>query len=630
MSASPNDPLYLSGAQWNLAPGRNSINAVGAWNLGYTGAGIKTAFIDDGFNYTNPDLTNYSSTLSYNVMTGGTDAFAADTHGTGTMGMLGAAANGVGMVGVAYDATLIGVQLALSSATKAQFGQAVDYASSTADVTSMSFTFAPWADRGFLDFKFYQNVTFGRSNLGTVYVVGAGNGRAAGDDINLHGLQNSQYVITVGSTDINGHVSAFSTPGVALHVVAPGERVVTTVADSTGVVSGTSYVAPTVAGIADLILQANGNLGWRDVQEIIGITAHKTAATDAVYLTNHAHDWNGGGMHHSADYGFGMVDAAAAVRLAEAFISNPYDKAYPGITHTVGSTLGADYSDSVSFSSNIRVEKAMVTVNLSNFDWSDYRISLVSGAGTESVLIDHPLANTFGSKVATFTTEQFWGEESNGNWTLKIHDYNTGTTSTLNSWSLRLVGDDAGRDNQYLFTDELAGLVKADPSRGVLADSNDGYDTLNFSATSGDLKMDLINGGSFRDPDGNTVSLTFKAGSTFENLFGGAGNDILGGNSGNNFIRGGYGYDTMSGSGGDDVFIEGRNSGADVISDFGTGDKIWLTDGVKLASASGNVAVLSDGATVTAANGYLWKSGDFVVVTGSWVQNLPHLDTLYA
>ena len=32
---------------------------------------------------------------------------------------------------------------------------------------------------------------------------------------------------------------------------------------------------------------------------------------------NHANNWNGGGLHFSNDYGFGLVDALAAVRLAE-------------------------------------------------------------------------------------------------------------------------------------------------------------------------------------------------------------------------------------------------------------------------------------------------------------------------
>ena len=32
---------------------------------------------------------------------------------------------------------------------------------------------------------------------------------------------------------------------------------------------------------------------------------------------NGATDWNGGGLHFSRDYGFGLVDALAAVRLSE-------------------------------------------------------------------------------------------------------------------------------------------------------------------------------------------------------------------------------------------------------------------------------------------------------------------------
>jgi len=39
----------------------------------------------------------------------------------------------------------------------------------------------------------------------------------------------------------------------------------------------------------------------------------------AGWMVNGAHDWNGGGMHFSQDYGFGLVDATSAVRLAESW-----------------------------------------------------------------------------------------------------------------------------------------------------------------------------------------------------------------------------------------------------------------------------------------------------------------------
>ena len=74
------------------------------------------------------------------------------------------------------------------------------------------------------------------------------------------------------------------------------------------------------------MLEANPELGWRDVQTILAASARHIGAISAPRLVsletrpwtfNKATTWNGGGYHFSYDYGFGLVDALAAVRLAE-------------------------------------------------------------------------------------------------------------------------------------------------------------------------------------------------------------------------------------------------------------------------------------------------------------------------
>ena len=85
----------------------------------------------------------------------------------------------------------------------------------------------------------------------------------------------------------------------------------------TAAVQGTSFATPLVSGIVALMLEANPNLGFRDIQEILALSARKVADTATVWQNNNASGWNGGAMHVSHDYGFGAVDALAAVRLAE-------------------------------------------------------------------------------------------------------------------------------------------------------------------------------------------------------------------------------------------------------------------------------------------------------------------------
>ena len=87
--------------------------------------------------------------------------------------------------------------------------------------------------------------------------------------------------------------------------------------DCTSSFGGTSAAAPLVAGVVALILEANPNLGWRDVQHIFVNTSRITDEHDADWVTN------GGGYHHNHKYGFGLVDAAAATSAAVTHVNLP-------------------------------------------------------------------------------------------------------------------------------------------------------------------------------------------------------------------------------------------------------------------------------------------------------------------
>ena len=53
------------------------------------------------------------------------------------------------------------------------------------------------------------------------------------------------------------------------------------------------YAAPVVSGVVALMLEANRNLTWRDVQGVLATTAALTDATDPSWTLNAA------GLHHS-------------------------------------------------------------------------------------------------------------------------------------------------------------------------------------------------------------------------------------------------------------------------------------------------------------------------------------------
>jgi hypothetical protein len=63
-----------------------------------------------------------------------------------------------------------------------------------------------------------------------------------------------------------------------------------------------------------------------------------------------------------------------------------------------------------------------------------------------------------------------------------------------------------------------------------------------------------------------------------------------------------------------DAYLDGLiagGSGTDNIGDLSGGDRVDLV-GMSISSLNGTTAVLGDGSTLIAGNGYAWTNGDFV------------------
>jgi len=102
----------------------------------------------------------------------------------------------------------------------------------------------------------------------------------------------------------------------------------------------------------------------------------------------------------------------------------------------------------------------------------------------------------------------------------------------------------------------------------------------------GNSKANKIYSGSGKDTlYGETGNDTIYGGKGADKIFGGAGNDKLFGENGDDTLSGGAGKDTLTGGAGNDVFYYKKGDGADVITDYAAGDKIYI-DGVKSVSGS--------------------------------------------
>jgi subtilisin family serine protease len=106
----PPPDTFFSTIQW--AP--QAIGAPDAWALGCTGEGVRVAILDGGIHSAHADLApNLDVARSVSFVPG--QAFNVDTgtfwHGTHVAGIVAAADNGIGTIGIAPNATLVGVKV---------------------------------------------------------------------------------------------------------------------------------------------------------------------------------------------------------------------------------------------------------------------------------------------------------------------------------------------------------------------------------------------------------------------------------------------------------------------------------------------------------------------------------------
>ena len=570
-----------------------------------TGKGVKVAVFDNGIDATNPDLApNDKLGLDRAALTlqaGGAPVQAKDNHGTEVAGVIAAAKDGHGIVGVAYDAQLVSLYTSFSSQWQTEIVNAFHYAVGM-DVLNNSWGFNNLLKTG-TNWAFYDNandpafapefaalrdlVANGRHGLGTVVVQAAGNSYDYGDDTNLHNFQNSRYIVTVGAVDSAGESSHFSTTGASILVAAPGgggygdyESILTT--DRTGAagassdnhafVDGTSFAAPVVSGVVALMLEVNPNLGYRDVQQILAYTARQ-AGSPSSWATNGAHDWNGGGLQYDDAIqatGFGVVDALAAVRLAATWEGTPHTSA--NVVDVVRSqTVNAPIPDAtggavgtIDIDSDVVVERVDVTVNITHPFIGDLEIVLTSPDGTSSYLMYRPsqgalsaVGSTQHDVHFTFDTVLDWGEAARGRWTLAVLDRETGNVGTFDNWSIDIIGHKPTADHTFIYTAQYAQMVAADPTRGTLSDPSGGIDTINASALGSDDRIDL-SGATASVING--ANLTIAKGTTILNAYGGDGNDVLIANAKGSVLHAMAGTDTLTGGAGNDQLDGGAGN----------------------------------------------------------------------
>jgi subtilisin family serine protease len=145
-AVNPGNDTFYNTIQW--AP--QSVEAPAAWGMGYTGKGVRVAVIDGGIHAAHPDLAaNVDVAASRSFVPGAAGScevqFNCDIgtfwHGTHVAGIVAAVDNTTGVIGIAPEATIVGVKaLHNGSGSFAAIIQAILYAATEgrADVINMS------------------------------------------------------------------------------------------------------------------------------------------------------------------------------------------------------------------------------------------------------------------------------------------------------------------------------------------------------------------------------------------------------------------------------------------------------------------------------------------------------------
>jgi len=448
------------------------INITQAWVNGYNGTGVHITVIDNGCYGNHSDLINkfdWSHSWSYTDICDNVNksniplecknvepSQGSYGHGTTMVSVIAGDVDSNCGIGIAFNSTVSCFKYLPQNNSIKRLYDMIMRSNSITDIKLYSLN-----NRCFLDendiprchvethFNDISNAlhsasTKGRKGLGVIFVLSAGNDGHNGGDVQFSAIHRDRHCIVVGSTTDRGSRAFYSNRGTSILVNAPSTGFYHPFDDDNGISqistafgpdpkscykkqTGTSYSSAMVAGVIAIILQANPQLSWRDIQYILALTATHNDPNCPSWQVNSNQIW------YSSFYGFGRINAGLAIEAAKNWTKLDPESSvsfYSSEVFTIKPCLQNPLEIPLYMESGVSfVEAVELSFTLSDDVFSTLRVTLESPSSTMSIL-KLPSINVMngGAGKKVFLARDFFGESSEGMWTLEV--FNTGCTPT--------------------------------------------------------------------------------------------------------------------------------------------------------------------------------------------------------
>lgn len=447
------------------------LNIVPAWEQGSTGEGVRIVIINDGCQANHNELTKkFDFNYSYNYHTNTNDPsydprqFITST-GTKLATIVAGEDDDICGIGIAFNSTVSCINVLTSTQAQLKYQEAIKRDNNVKR-----------SIRLFPSFSQYQSgvnylATFDEAEeklfeqFEAIYITYVQNGNVqSNEDYNYLYYPGNPYVFTFAEISQRGSLTSSSLHGnvvLASVVTGGGDYDSNTASLSAYISTGDGFgqicsetVLPRytggsmASGVISLILSSTTEpLKSNDIAIIIALTSVKNDPHSKSWKTNKK------GIRYSSIYGFGRLDAGAAVSMAKSY--HHKEKAKPETATFVSNhfSLPITFPSFLSGFFDVELELKESKIKYIDFvelimkftdkisDYSLFRIFLISPSGTERMVKD--VGQIYEPDIHRYriSVRDFLGEEAIGKWKVRFLRENIGSPDyRLEEISLKVTG----------------------------------------------------------------------------------------------------------------------------------------------------------------------------------------------